>query len=254
MSWPEVLWGESPPASAPKIVQGCIARLRRLLGPSTIETTPTGYRLSTSGVELDTDRFVRLLTDAREQRADGLVEEAISGIEQALALWRGQPYAEIEGWAPSQHEAARLEELRLVAQEDLLELRTDLGDHDGVAADAVVLVGEEPWRERRWVLLALAQYRCARQADALTTIRRCVNTLLGELGVDPGQELTVLERSVLRHDPVLLERSPGPGPHGNSCPFKGLAPYGPDDAALSFGREGIVAALADRLETVPLFW
>ncbi|MEO7570917.1 MAG: winged helix-turn-helix domain-containing protein, partial [Acidimicrobiales bacterium] len=42
----DALWGDQPPASAGKVVQGCIMRLRRALGPSSIETHSTGYRLS----------------------------------------------------------------------------------------------------------------------------------------------------------------------------------------------------------------
>src|SRR5689334_1598218 len=29
----DALWGDAPPASAAKVVQGCVSRLRRLLGP-----------------------------------------------------------------------------------------------------------------------------------------------------------------------------------------------------------------------------
>jgi DNA-binding winged helix-turn-helix (wHTH) protein len=96
----EVLWGGSPPASAPKVVQGCIARLRRLLGPDGIETSAAGYRLS-AAVELDAVRFDTLLDQAREHHAAGLVGDAAATVAEALALWRGRPYAEIEGWPPA---------------------------------------------------------------------------------------------------------------------------------------------------------
>ena len=42
----DALWGETPPASAAKNLQGCIARLRKALGPDAIETTASGYRLA----------------------------------------------------------------------------------------------------------------------------------------------------------------------------------------------------------------
>ncbi len=42
----EALWGEQPPASWPKVVQGCVLRLRRALGQDAIETTSGGYRLT----------------------------------------------------------------------------------------------------------------------------------------------------------------------------------------------------------------
>ena len=37
----EVIWGENPPASWAKVIQGCIVRLRKLLGGEAIETTRT---------------------------------------------------------------------------------------------------------------------------------------------------------------------------------------------------------------------
>ena len=64
------------------------------------------------------------------------------------------------------------------------------------------LVNEEPLRERRWAILALAQYRCARQVDALRSIARA-RRVLGELGIDPGSELVELEAAILRQDPAL---------------------------------------------------
>ena len=41
----DALWGERPPTSWNKVVQGCVVRLRKLLGPGAIETLPQGYRL-----------------------------------------------------------------------------------------------------------------------------------------------------------------------------------------------------------------
>ena len=35
----DALWGDAPPASATKNLQGCVVRLRRLLGPEGIATS-----------------------------------------------------------------------------------------------------------------------------------------------------------------------------------------------------------------------
>ena len=70
-----------------------------------------------------------------------------------------------------------------------------------VVSEAVVLAGEQPWRERRWELLALAQYRCGRQRDALASIRTARRALGDELGLDPGSGLVELERAILAQDP-----------------------------------------------------
>lgn len=54
-----------------------------------------------------------------------------------------------------------------------------------MAAEGEVRVAEEALRDRRWALLALAQYRGGRQADALRSLARARRTLAEQLGVDP---------------------------------------------------------------------
>ncbi|MFN8136151.1 MAG: winged helix-turn-helix domain-containing protein [Propionicimonas sp.] len=39
----DALWDDQPTASPSKILQGCIVRLRKLLGPDAITTDPRGY-------------------------------------------------------------------------------------------------------------------------------------------------------------------------------------------------------------------
>ena len=69
--------------------------------------------------------------------------------------------------------------------------------------EAEALVEAEPLRERRWAILALAQYRNARQADALRSIARARHRLRDEAGLSLGPELSALEVAILRQDPSL---------------------------------------------------
>src|SRR5262245_65645877 len=46
----DALWGERPPASSKKVVQGCVARRRKALGPDAIERLPPGDRLEAASV------------------------------------------------------------------------------------------------------------------------------------------------------------------------------------------------------------
>src|SRR5207248_2928223 len=46
-------------------------------------------------------------------------------------------------------------------------------------------------------------YRSGRQAEALDAYRRARQTLVGELGIEPGEALQQLEAQILNHDPVL---------------------------------------------------
>jgi DNA-binding SARP family transcriptional activator len=51
------VWGDDPPASWSHVIRGCIMRLRRLIAPDRIETTPLGYRLIPEHIDVDAERF-----------------------------------------------------------------------------------------------------------------------------------------------------------------------------------------------------
>jgi len=248
----EALWPErQPPPSWPKVVQGCVSRLRKAFGGDTIETNPTGYRLRRERFRLDTEEFESSVQRARDAIEEGLPERAVAALDRALALWRGRPYPDLEEWSRGALEAGRLHELRLTAEEERLAALLAARRASEVAAEGTVLVGQEPWRERRWALLALAQYRCDRQADALATIRRARGALGSQLGLDPGSELAELERAILTQDPSLVTAAEA-SVTSSQCPWRGLASLEPGDADVFFGREDEVVACLERLDRSPL--
>ncbi|SEJ25635.1 nSTAND1 domain-containing NTPase [Demequina mangrovi] len=247
----EAVWGEDPPATWAKQLQASIGRLRKAYGAAAIVTVAGGYRILPRGaggpLEVDVDEFEEAISRARELSAAREHPRAATVLERALALWEGRPYADLEEWPPAHDEADRLSELRAAAEDDLLEARLAAGDHRAVAEHASGLCAAEPYRERRWHALALAQYRCERQADALATVRRAQRRLVDELGIDPGASLVALEQAILRHDESLLA-APAARPPSPDCPYKGLAEYQPEDAELFFGRDDDVRAVLDTLE------
>jgi DNA-binding SARP family transcriptional activator/WD40 repeat protein len=247
----DALWGEEPPASWSKVVHGCVMRLRRSLGRAAIDTAAGGYRLAVNRDDLDTQRFEAMVERGRELAATGAPERAASTLAGALSLWRGAPFEDLDGWAPGRSEAARLEELRRSTEEDLLDARLASGEHREVAAAGEARVGEEPLRERRWATLALAQYRCGRQADALRSIQRARHTLVDQLGIDPGPELVALEAAILRQDPDLAGQRE-PLAISQECPYQGLAPYDVADRDRFFGRDAEITACLERLSASPL--
>jgi WD40 repeat protein/DNA-binding SARP family transcriptional activator len=237
----DALWGDRPPASWSKVVQGCVARIRRGLGWHAVVTVPQGYRLTLPADEVDLSRFERLSGRARELLALGEPDRAAYVIGEALALWRGRALVDLEDWGPARAEAERLEELRRDAQELRLDAELRAGRCRKVLADAQALTAEAPLRERRWALLALAQHQAGARGDALATLRRAREVLVRELGLDPGPDLTVLERGILRDDPGLLVPV-GSSEASPTCPYPGLLPYDVGDAEAFFGREADVAA------------
>jgi WD40 repeat protein/DNA-binding SARP family transcriptional activator len=245
----DALWGEGPPATWPKVIHGCVARLRKVLGAASIETVRQGYRLVLPVEEVDAQRFERLVRRARELLTLGEPDRAAHVIGEALALWRGRALVELEGWSPGRIEAARLEELRLDAQEVLVEAALRAGRYREVLAEVQARVAEAPLRERRWALLALAQYQAGRQGEALRTLHRARTVLASELGVEPGPDLVALEAAILRQDPSLVAEVALPEPSA-TCPYLGLVPYDVADAEGFFGRDADVAACLRRLAAV----
>jgi len=242
----DALWGEQPPATWIKVVQGCVARLRKVLGAAAIETTHQGYRLVLPADDVDAQRFERLVVRGRELLTLGEPERAAHVIGEGLALWRGRALVDLDGWSPGEVEASRLEELRLEAQDVRLDAALQAGRYREVLAELQARVTEEPLRERRWALLAQAQYQAGRQGEALRTLHRARLILAGELGLDPGPDLVAMEGAILRQDPALVAEVALPEPSA-TCPYLGLVAYDVGDAEAFFGRDADVAACLRRL-------
>ncbi len=231
----EAVWGRDAPPSSHKALQGCVVRLRKALGADAVETSAQGYRLVIPADEIDSHRFERMVARSRELLALGEPERATFLLEQALALWRGRAFEEIESWDQAVVEASRLEELRLEAEELRVDACLRTGRHLAVLAEAEAMVKAAPMRERRWSLLALAQYQAGRQTEALRTIGRVRSLLADRLGLDAGPELASLEQAILRQDTRLAAGALMPT--SGSCPYRGLSPYDVDDSESFFGRE-----------------
>ena len=244
----DALWHDTPPESWAKVVQGCVVRIRKALGPEAVETTPHGYRLEPSGVRVDAREFERLVRLGHEHQARGLPERAVVSYERALELWRGEPFDELRDWDAGRVEAERLHELMQSCAEELLAARSAAGQSTEVTADAAALVSQEPWRERRWAVLALAQYRAGRQAAALASIRQAKAALGSQLGIDAGHELAALETAILNQDPNLLD---GLEAAAETCPYKGLAFYDVNDRDAFFGRDRGDAGLSGPARPAP---
>ncbi|HET7278931.1 MAG TPA: BTAD domain-containing putative transcriptional regulator, partial [Dermatophilaceae bacterium] len=99
---------------------------------------------------------------------------------------------------------ARLEELRVVAEETAMAAALALGQHREVVGHLQELVAAHPFHERLCGQLMLALYRSGRQVDALSAYAETRQRLGEELGLDPGPDLQALETAVLRQDPALL--------------------------------------------------
>ncbi|HKX68242.1 MAG TPA: BTAD domain-containing putative transcriptional regulator [Intrasporangium sp.] len=243
----EALWGESPPASWSKLIPSSILRIRKAAGSAAVATTPHGYRLALGGDGVDAVRFERLVDRGHQFLRQGNADRAVHALREALALWRGRPLAELQDWEPGRFEAERLGAMRREAEEAVLEASLRIGLHAETVPEARAKVAQEPLRERRWALLALAEYLSGDQAAALRTLRQARRRLADELGLDPGAELTQLEQAVLRQDASLVAATTLPETLAQN-PYPGLRPFNVDEGEFFFGREAETVECLRRLE------
>ncbi len=199
----EALWGEEPPSSYRKVIQGSIVRLRRLLGQEAILTIRQGYGLNVPDEEIDARRFDADVARARAMLADGEPADATDALRAALGLWRGEPFAEVAEWDAAAAEAARLRAVRDSAEDLLIEAVLEAGRPQEAAALAQPLATAAPYREPRWALWARALYASGRQAEALDVITRLRKNLDDDLGIDLAPEVAELATAILRQDPSL---------------------------------------------------
>src|SRR5215470_5644110 len=123
-----------------------------------------------------------------------------AALRDALALWRGSALIDVGYEAFAAGEASRLEELRLVAREELNDAELELGSHDALIPELQALVEVNPLRERLWAQLMLALYLAGRQADASQAYQDARRTLLAELGMEPGPALKQLHGAIIRQE------------------------------------------------------
>ncbi|HZT44885.1 MAG TPA: AfsR/SARP family transcriptional regulator [Gaiellaceae bacterium] len=200
------LWQGGGPATAAKVLQVQVWRLRKVLGSDVLATRAPGYALRIGADELDLARFETLVREARGAPPAVAAEK----LSAALALWRGTPLGDLahEDFAL---EVARLDELRLVALEERIEADLALGREAEVVPELEALVAANPYRERLHGQLMLALYRSGRQADALERYQALRRLLDEELGLEPGELVKDLQKAILGHDPSLASPDrPGP--------------------------------------------
>ena len=233
------VWGEDAPASATGSLQVAVSRLRGSIepdrasgaAPAVLTRGPGGYALEQ--VVVDAEELSKAATAVAGLEPARVVALA----EAALALWRGEPYDGLADLPTLDAEATRLREDRLRLHEARAAALLDLGRHDEAQATLATLVGDHPFRERLWSLLAVALYRCDRQAEALETLRRLRTALVDELGVDPSPSVRALEADLLAQAPHLA---------APAVPAASAAPAA--DATRSVGsgvvgRTGVITAL-----------
>lgn len=192
----EALWPDGAPGDPVNSLHSLVSRLRRALPAGWLVSADGGYRLDVGPDAVDALRFERLAAEGRRALSGGRTEAALRLLDEALALWRGDPPAELP-----EPVRRRLEELRLAAREDRAQAALAGGRAEGLVAELEALAAAHPLRERVRALLIRALDAAGRRAEALAAYEDVRRLLAEELGADPGPELREIHLELLRDEP-----------------------------------------------------
>ncbi|MER5636663.1 BTAD domain-containing putative transcriptional regulator [Kitasatospora sp. NPDC002227] len=248
------LWGERPPSTVNASLYNHVAQLRRALagpGPERVARLHQGYSLRVEPGELDAEEFAEHVQQARQAYLAEDWARTVRRASAALALWRGEPLAELAGSLDAGARLSTYAQARLQALEWRFDAELALGHHHGLIPELTALAGEHPLHEPFHRQLMLALHRTGRQSDAIAVHQQLVRTLARELGVTPGADVQAAHREVLSGPaPAPTPSAPAPEP---AVPAPPAAPVASGPAQLprptpSFvGRGDELAVLAAHL-------
>ncbi|MFJ9646075.1 BTAD domain-containing putative transcriptional regulator [Streptomyces sp. NPDC101206] len=219
----EELWAGAPPRSARTTLQTYVLQLRALIanaleqvaaasegpGPDTarrtakdvLVTLPGGYLLNSGGGTSDVREFDRLAGTGYRAMDAGDFPRAAQVLREALSLWTGPAFADVQGGIQLDMEARRLEETRLCALDQRIEADLRIGRHRELLAELTVLASRYRTHENLHGQFMLALHRSGRRSEALDVYQRLRQTLVRELGLEPSAALRRLQRSILMAGP-----------------------------------------------------
>jgi predicted ATPase/DNA-binding SARP family transcriptional activator len=248
----EAVWGPSFPHSSMSAIQNLISRLRAELQAFQTEearlfTRPPGYTLELAPGVLDAWRFEDLLSQGLAMLPDNPAPAA-ERLDLAIALWHGPAYAEYAGEEFARAEAARLEELKVGAEESRAEADLLLGRPALAASRLETLTSLHPLREGPHARLMLALYRAGQVATALSVFQAYRSRLRDELGLDPPAGLSALQGAILRGDPALNLPAPTSAPPDVQSGRRKAPAHLESLGRPLLGRDEAVAELAQLLD------
>jgi DNA-binding SARP family transcriptional activator len=251
----EALWDGEPPVTAKGQIQTCVSALRRqfreLGAGELISSTSIGYAIHVPDGSLDIANFKRLASEGAAYAAEGCPEDAARSLRAALALWRGQAAANVDGRL-LEALAGRLNEDQIRVLEECIDVELSLGRHHRLVGELSELVTSHPLRERLRAQHMLALYRSGRQAEALESFQQIRQVLLEELGLQPGEELSAMQQAILSQNTTLglpSEATQRAAPHTN--PYMGVPRQLPATTADFTGRQQLLTEITGMLSDPP---
>ncbi len=263
-----LLWGGFPEQAARRSLSQALTNLRQLLAP----LEPTQGTLSVSegaclsisrhtvefqpdhNVWIDANAFDVLLTAEGGRPASGEnPQQSIAALTQAAELYHGPFLAgltlidcpEFEEWrllhGEQRHHAI------LLALEALTNHHLAWEETHQAQIYARQQLALEPWRESAHRQLMLALALDGQRGAALQQYDICVQQLAEELGIEAEPETIALRQQIWQGELEAQSRPVGVASEHllPPSPYRGLFPFGQQDARWFFGRETFVQRLVD---------
>jgi SARP family transcriptional regulator, regulator of embCAB operon len=202
------LWSDNPPHTARTALQVYVSKLRKTLDAHAgladrLITKPSGYLLELETGELDVREFDALSRCARIAADSGRLDEALRSLQAACSLWRGRALADLRGSPAFDSVARQLDERRIDVLERRIDVQLSLGQHRSVIGELYGLIEEYPTWEAIHSQLMISLYRSGRVGESLKVYRKIRDSLVREIGMEPGTGIRRLHQSILARDPAL---------------------------------------------------
>ena len=191
----EAFWRDRDPVAGRRCLAVCLSRCRAVLGPGAIAAGERAYRLVLRPCDsVDSDKFEEAAAAALDSRPGS---SRVAALEQAAALWHGEPLPE-DRYADWSHEwRDGLTDRHREVLAALADAHAEAGQHDASLRAAHRMLASDPLDEgahRR----VMAEYAAlGRRNRALEQYRRCRRELIEAVGIEPAERTAALHARIL---------------------------------------------------------
>lgn len=205
----EHLWPTDLPKDPRATLRVNLSRLRTVLGDAQdcLVSEGDAHRLN---ADVDLHRLEAAVVQARNSDDPASIIQLLS---DAVALWRGSPFAGIDETPALVGVRSRSEETRWNAAAMLGQAYLDQRQHGAAIELLAPLAAIDPHRERLAIVLARALALHGRKSDALAVLEQSRAALRSDYGLSVSPALGALEQEILEGSVDLTKGAARPSPH-----------------------------------------